>query len=77
MTLTLTLAIYDGVLEIRPTQLAPLDSGVTTLQVKLGQALLQQTLADIVNQAAGSARSLVYNYVSIRPDGVTLTVVAN
>ncbi len=75
MTLTVTLAIYAGALEIHPAQLAPLDAGVTTKQVKLGQALLQQTLADMVNEAAGSPHSLTYNYVNISTSGVALTVV--
>jgi hypothetical protein len=75
MALTIQLAIYAGALEVRPVQLAPLDSAVTTRQVKLGQALLEQTLFDLINQAAGSPRALSYNYVDIQPDGVAVTVV--
>jgi hypothetical protein len=76
MTLTVTLAIYAGVLEIHPTQLAPLETGVLTRQVKPGQALLLQTLNDLVSRAAGNPRTMIYNYVDVHPDGVLLTVVA-
>lgn len=77
MTLTVTLAIYSGDLEIHATHLAPLDVGVTTRQVKLGQALLQQTIGEVVNQAAGvgAGRRVTYNYANVQPDGVSLTVV--
>ncbi len=76
MTLTINLAIYAGALEIQPTQLAPLEVGVLTRQVKPGQMLLFQALTDLVGQAAGSSPALTYNYVDVRPDGITLTVVA-
>jgi hypothetical protein len=76
MTLTVSLAIYAGALEVHPTQLAPLEVGVLTRQVKPGQALLLQTLNDLVSQAAGKPRTMTYNYVDVRPDGVSLTVVA-
>jgi hypothetical protein len=76
MTLTVTLAIYAGALEIHPTQLAPLETGVLTRQVKPGQALLLQTLNDLVSQAAGNPRTMTYNYVDVHPDGVLLTVMA-
>ncbi len=76
MTLTVSLAIQAGALEIQPTQLAPLEVGVLTRQVKPGQALLLQALTDLVGQAAGNPPALTYNYVDVRPDGITLTVVA-
>src|SRR5262249_52611410 len=44
VSLTLTLGVYDRALEIQPTLLSPLNVGVTARQVKLGQALLLQTL---------------------------------
>src|SRR5581483_2918049 len=74
MTLTVTPAIYAGTLELRPTHLAPLDAGVSTRQVKPAQALLQQTLSDLVIQAAGLPRAMAYNDVSVQTDGITLTV---
>ena len=76
MTLTVTLTIEAGALEIHPTQLAPLEVGVLTRQVKPGQALLLQTLNELVSQAAGKPRTITYNYVGVSPDGVSLTVVA-
>ncbi len=76
MTLTVSLAIEAGALEIHPTQLVPLEVGVLTRQVKPGQALLLQTLNELVSQAAGKPRAMTYNYVDVRPDGVSLTVVA-
>jgi hypothetical protein len=74
MTLTVTPAIYAGTLELRPTRLAPLDVGISTLRVKPGQALLQQTLSDLVIQAAGTPRALAYNTVSVQSGVITLTV---
>ncbi|MCC7447017.1 MAG: hypothetical protein IT324_06355 [Anaerolineae bacterium] len=79
LTLTVALAIYGGDLEIHAMHLAPLDVGVTTPQIKLGQGLLQQALADLVNQAAGTntPTRVAYNYVQVQPEGVLLTVVAS
>ena len=74
MTLTTTLAVYAGTLENRPTSLAPLNAGVTTLQVKPGQALLLQTLHEVVIEAAGKPAALTYKTVEVRSDGLALTV---
>lgn len=76
MNLTITLAVHAGTLENRPTALAPLNAGVTTLQVKPGQALLLQTLHEVVIEAAGKPAALTYKTVEVRSDGVVLTVVA-
>jgi hypothetical protein len=75
MTLLAGLDIFGGILEVRPQQLSPLDVGVTTRQVKIGQALLLQTLNDIAREASSVSGAMSYNYVSIHPDGVSLTVV--
>lgn len=77
LSLTVTLVIYGGELEIHATHLAPLDVGVTTRQVKLGQGLLQQALTDLVNQAAGvtAPNHVTYNYVNVQPEGIALTVI--
>src|SRR5262249_30802319 len=74
-SLTLTLVIYNGALEIQPTLLAPLNAGVTARQVKLGQALLAQTLAEMAAQAAGTSGALTYTAASIQPDAIQLTFV--
>jgi hypothetical protein len=74
MTLTITLAVYAGTLENRPTALAPINAGVTTLQVKPGQVLLHQTLHEMVIEAAGKPTALTYRTVEVRSDGVVLTV---
>jgi hypothetical protein len=75
MTLIADFAIYDNALELDPTNLSPSDVGVTTLQVKLGHTLLMQTLNELVHTASNIAGPLSYNYVSIAPDKVSLTVV--
>lgn len=74
MTLMTTLAVYAGTLENRPTALAPINAGVTTLQVKPGQALLHQTLHEMVIEAVGKPATLTYRSVEVRSDGVVLTV---
>jgi hypothetical protein len=74
MTLTTTFAVYAGTLENRPTGLAPLNAGVTTLQVKPGQALLLQTLHEVVIEATGKPAALTYRSIEVRSDGVVLTV---
>jgi hypothetical protein len=73
--LTVTWPINGDRPEVFPIQLTPWDSGITTRQVKLGHILLQQTLLDLVNERAGSPRTLTYNYVNISRDGIALTIV--
>ena len=75
MTLIADFAIHDGALELEPMNLAPLNVGVTTLQVKLGHNLLMQTLNELVHDAAGVSGTLTYNFVSIAPDKLSLTAV--
>ncbi len=77
MTLMVNLDEYDGALEVQPVLLAPLGVGVSTRQVKMGQALLLQTLNDVAHQASGATGAITYTYVSVHPDGVSLTVVVS
>ena len=76
LTLIATLAIYDGMLEMQPSALAPLDVGVTTRQAKLAHNLLMRSLAELVTNTAGTDK-VTYNFASITPDKVLLTVVRN
>lgn len=73
-SLTLALATRNGALEIQPTLLSPLNAGVTARQVKLGQALLLQTLNEMVAQAAASSGSLSFVQVMVEPDSIQFSV---
>ena len=77
MTWIATLGVNDGALEIQPSSLVPLNVGVTTEQVKLGHVLLLQTLNEIARTAADEPDSLTYNYASVDPDKIALTVVVS
>ncbi|HLY26426.1 MAG TPA: hypothetical protein VKQ72_08815 [Aggregatilineales bacterium] len=73
-----TLAIEAGALYFDPTGVVPLPTalGLSTLQIKLGHHLLEQTLDDIARTASGASGPISYNYASIAPDAISLTVVA-
>lgn len=73
ITLTTTLAVYDGVLESHPAALAPLNVGITTPQVKISEALLLKTLKEIVQQAT-KLNTITYSDVAIQPTGISITV---
>jgi hypothetical protein len=75
LTLTVTLAVYNEELESQPTRLEPLNVGVTTRQVKPGEALLLQVLNDAAGQAAGITGTPLFRSVEIRQEGLTLIVV--
>lgn len=74
LTLYVGLATPGGVLETAPTRLEPLDTAVSTQQVKLGEALLMRTLDELAVQAAGSAR-IFYNGAEVGQGVITLKVV--
>jgi len=74
LTLQLGLNAPGGVLETAPTLLDPLGSGVTTQRVKLGDALLLQSLLDLIRQGAGVPQVLVSG-IDIRAEGLSLTVI--
>ncbi len=75
MTLVANLATYDGALELQPTDLSPLDVGVTARQVKLAHVMLLKTLNDLALGAAGQAHAITYNYAGVTPDKVQLTII--
>lgn len=75
LTLTVALVVYNEELESQPMRLAPLNVGVTTRQVKPGEALLLQVLNETAGQAAGITGTPLFRSVEIRQEGLTLTVV--
>ena len=75
MTLVGSLDAYDGALELQPTDLSPLDVGVTARQVKLAHVMLLKTLNDLALQAAGQPHTVTYNFADVSPDKVQLTIV--
>ena len=75
VTLTLTLAATGGALDIQPTLLVPLNAGVTARQVKLGQALLFQTLTELVAQAVTPSTAVTYTGITIQPDSIEFSLV--
>jgi hypothetical protein len=73
-SLTINLSLLDGALVTRPTLLTPLEGGVTTVQVKRGEALLQRVIDTLVRDSAG-AETFTINYAVVRSDGITITIV--
>jgi hypothetical protein len=73
-TLRVELRQPGGMLETFPTELIPLHTGVTTRQVKMGEALLLQTLQDMVSQAVNDLQ-VFYGSATIQPGGVSLRLV--
>lgn len=73
MTLVGTFNIFNGALELQPSELSPANVGVTTKQVKLAHALLMRTISELVLGAAGGP-GFSYNYAIITPDQLSLTV---
>ncbi|MEP7286999.1 MAG: hypothetical protein ABI947_14675 [Chloroflexota bacterium] len=76
MTLVGTLAIYNGALEFQPTDLSPLNVGVTTRQVKLAHALLVRTLNEVARDSTGATGSQTFNFASIVLGQISLTLVS-
>lgn len=76
IALTLSVAALNtttgSVLDVRATSVSALN-GITTQQVKRSQALLKATLEDIAQRTVGSS-TLVFTYVSITPNTISLTV---
>jgi hypothetical protein len=76
ISLLATFNIFEGALELQPTELSPQNVGVTTKQVKLAHNLLMRTISEMVLQAAG-APGYTYDFAVIAPDKLTFTIALN